>query len=207
MITEKELKILMFATSNNFKFKLDDSFDFIFKMIFGKIKHLPRIEVEKKFQQLLLMPSGQWNKRYGFGGYPSFSDWMNIILDERPKTDEQKKKELEDYEKRMSYFVGFIIAWLHQPSISEHRYFLERYKDPKNKHLKEIIDAYAKVNTDLTNERIIDLARYLERQYEADRTLFKKNMCKIAKEKNLRPVFEFEPKKTPSISLPILNKM
>lgn len=206
-ITKENLAVLMEAVSSNFKFKLNEGFELIFNMIFEQIKHLDRSVVQKKFEQLLLTSNEQWNQKYGFAGYPSLSDWIKIIAGERPATDEDKAEELKQYEDRMNYFAGYIIAWLHQPSILEYRYFLEKYKNPDNKHLKTIIDDFAKIKEDIHDDRIIKLAAFLKSQYDADKNGFKEKLRNIAKEQNPAPLIEFKPKQQNLIPLPTFKKI
>jgi hypothetical protein len=85
-------------TALNFKFKLGEDVKPFFDIIFDQIKHQPEAEIDKKFQQLWLTPIADWNKKYGFGGYPALSDWLEILKGERPLTDEQKAEELRQYE-------------------------------------------------------------------------------------------------------------
>jgi hypothetical protein len=206
---EKEkLKKLFRLTATNFKFKLDEDFGIFFEMVYAKVQNISDELITKRFQQLWLTTTEEWNKEYGYAGYPSLSDWIKIIAGEKPPTDEEKLEELKEYEKRMEVFSAYIIAWLHQPSISPHRYFLDKYKDEQNSHLKTIINQFAKVSRDLPNEGIIKLASQLKAKYEADKIGFKERLKNIAKEQNPPPfTIEFKPKQTNIIPFPTLKKI
>ncbi len=46
LIKESELKKYMLLVASNFRFKLDENFDLIFKLIFQQVQNLDKSEIE-----------------------------------------------------------------------------------------------------------------------------------------------------------------
>lgn len=179
-ITKQELEQLLTATANNFKFKMNEGFEMIFNMIFDRIKHLTRDEVQKKFEQLLLTSNQEWNRKYGFAGYPALSDWINILVGERPLTDAEKLEANRKHDDRLKTWVGTIMVWLNDrnPEIL----FLNKYKNPENQPMINIINQFGKKAT--TDEEITKLGRWLKDKYQSNKDIFKTKLKEIANEQN-----------------------
>lgn len=203
-ITKQDFSNLMEVLSNNFKFKMPDGFEMIFNMIFDKIKHLTRNEVQKKFEQLLLTSNEEWHRKYGFAGYPALSDWINILVGESPLTDAEKLEANRKHEEKLRIWVGTIIVWITDQNLDT--LFKNKYKNEENRQIVNLIDKYGKkANND---EEISKLGRWLKSRYEADKTAFKAKLKGIAEQQNPAPfTIEFKPKETNIIQLPILKKI
>jgi len=205
-ITKEELQKLMVVTASNFKFKMPEGFELIFEMIFNKIKEIDRSIIQKKFEQLLLTPNEEWNKKYGFAGYPSLSDWLAILTTERPLTDEQIQEEKRKYNQAMTLYVGTIINWLNDPNIEY--LFLNKYLAGGNEHLKSIVNQFAGVKEPLTDERIVKMGKYLKKLYDDDKNAFITKMLGITKEQNKFRFLEVtEPQQKQINFLPTLKKI
>jgi len=203
-ITKQELEKLLTVTAHNFKFKMNEGFEMIFNMIFDRIKHLTRDEVQKKFEQLLLTSNEEWNRKYGFAGYPALSDWINILVGERPLTDAEKLEANRKHEEKLKIWIGTIIVWITDQNLDI--LFKSKYCNLENQQLIDLIDKYAKkANSD---EEVLKLGRWLKSKYEADKTAFKAKLKGIAEQYNPMPfAIEFKPKETNIIQLTTLKKI
>ena len=203
-ITKKELEKLLTITAHNFKFKMNEGFEMIFNMIYDRIKHLTRDEVQKKFEQLLLSSNEEWNRKYGFAGYPALSDWINILAGERPLSDCEKLEANRKHEEKLRIWVGIIIVWINDQNLDT--LFKQKYKNEENRQIINLIDKYAKkANSD---EEISKLGRWLKSKYEADKQAFKAKLKGIADQQNPAPfTIEFKPKQSNIIQLPIFKKL
>jgi len=201
-ITKDELEKLLTITANNFKFKLNEGFEMIFNMIFERVKDRQRLEIQKKFQDLLLTSNEEWNKRYGFAGYPSLSDWINILVGERPLSDWEKLEANRKHEEKLRIWVGTIIVWINDQNLDT--LFKSKYSNPENQHLINLIDKYAKKAK--TDEEVLKLGRWLKSKYEADKTAFKAKLKGIAEQYNPMPfVIETKPQQSNIIQLTIIK--
>jgi hypothetical protein len=191
-ITKQQLGTLFEVASNNFKFKLPDGFEMIFNMIFEQVKDIDSLLVQKRFQQLLLTSNEEWNKKYGFAGYPSLSDWIKILAGDRPLTDEEKHNKIEEHKTQMRIYTAQIASgWLDDERFNIRFAFVGRYRNPENAKLRAIIDEFAKVKKELTDERVLDLANYLHKELLQDKVGFFDKMLGIAKKQN-PPPFQIE---------------
>jgi len=201
-ITKDELEKLLTITANNFKFKLNEGFEMIFNMIFERVKDRQRLEIQKKFQDLLLTSNEEWNKRYGFAGYPSLSDWIKILGGERPLMDAEKLEANRKHDEKLRIWVGTIIVWINDQNLD--RLFKSKYSNPENQHLINLIDKYAKKAK--TDEEVLKLGRWLKSKYEADKTAFKAKLKGIAEQYNPMPfVIETKPQQSNIIQLTIIK--
>ena len=160
MLTEQKLLNRFNQTALNFKFKLGEDFKPFFQIIFEKTKHITEAEIDKKFQQLWLIPAADWNKKYGFAGYPALSDWFDILVGQRPKTDEQLREEHRRWEQSINNHIAVIKCWLNDRNFMETKPQYYHYTNSDNEHLKKIIDdAYKNKNytKEFTKEQILSL--------------------------------------------------
>lgn len=209
-ITKQQLGTLFEVASNNFKFKLPDGFEMIFNMIFEQVKDIDSSLVQKRFQQLLLTSNEEWNKKYGFAGYPSLSDWIKILVGERPLTDEDKLKKIKINESRIQNFARQITnVWLMDKYYNIENAFKDRYKNPENAEIIKIINEFAKVKKELSEERILDLAFYLRDEFLKDKEAFFNKMIGIAEKHNPAPfTIEQKPKQDQrALPIPTLKKI
>jgi hypothetical protein len=95
-------------------------------------------------------------------------------------TDAEKLKHKTNHDERLRTWVGTIIAWINDrnPEIL----FLNKYKNPDNQPIINIIDQYAKKAT--TDEEITKLGRWLKDKYESNKENFKTKLKQIANEQN-----------------------
>lgn len=196
----------MALVASNFRFKLDENFDLIFRLVFEKTKHLEVVEVQKKFEQLLLMSAEEWNEKFrGFGGYPNLSQWIEILSGKRPLTDAEKIEANRRHEEGLRIAVGTIIVWINDQNLDI--LFKNKYKNQENKGLVVLINSYA--GKPATNdEEIIKLGRWLKSKYQADKALFKAKLKGIADQQNPLPfLIEDKPKQSNIIQLPTLKKI
>jgi hypothetical protein len=178
---KENLQKLIDLTAKNFKFKLDDDFKVFFDMIYNQIKDIPDEVINKKFQQLWLKTNDEWNKQYGYSGYPSLSSWLEI-LKSKPLTDEQILKKKKDHEKRIKFLVASVAVWISDPNLEYS--FVNKYKDPDNKHIVRIINQVMKVEEELPLERIKDLGLGMKVAYDKDKNRFFAKLKKITEYQN-----------------------
>lgn len=203
-ITREDFEKLMTITANNFKFKLNEGFEMLFDMVFERIKDCERLEIQKKFQNLLLNSNEEWNKKYGFAGYPSLSDWIKILVGERPLSDAEKLEANRKHDEKLRIWVGTIIVWINDQNLDT--LFKQKYKNEENQQIINLIDKYGKKAT--SDEEILKLGRWLKGRYESDKALFKAKLKGIADQQNPLPfAIEDKPKQTNFIQLPILKKI
>ena len=195
----------MALVASNFRFKLDESFDIIFKLVFEKIKHLEVVELQKKFEQLLLMNAEDWNEKFrGFGGYPNLSQWIEILVGERPLTDSEKLEANRKHDEKLRIWVGIVIVWINDQNLDT--LFKQKYKNEENSQITNLIDKYAKKAT--TDEEILKLGRWLKSKYEADKALFKAKLKGIADKENPLPfLIEIKTQQSNIIQLPTSKKI
>jgi len=180
MIEKQYLKQLIHATGQNFQFKLMPEFEFIFNMLFDKVKNCDKAVITKKFEELWKTTSDEWNKQYGFRGYPSLAQWLEILV-EKPLTNEEIEKKKKEYEENLRFKAFIIGVWCNDPNLLIS--FPYRYKNPLNAHIKSMIDTYCKVKEELPDERIRRMAVYLKSKLDEDKALFYNTLVGIAREK------------------------
>jgi hypothetical protein len=181
MIEKQYLKQLINATGQNFQFKLSAEFEFIFNMLYSKVKDCDKAVITKKFEELWKKTSDEWNKQYGFRGYPALAQWLEILV-EKPLTDKELEKKKLDHERDLTQFAKFVVVWVTDPNLSIS--FPGRYKNPDNDYLKLMIDKYCKVKEELPRERIISMAKYLRKNHLENKQLFFTQMREIADDQN-----------------------
>jgi len=181
MVEEKRLQNLIDATCINFQFQHEAAYKPIFDILYQKIKLCDEAVITHKFEELWKMTSKEWNRDYGFRGYPSLAQWLEILI-AKPLTEIEIEKKKKDYEDNMRFKASSIAAWVNDPNLSIS--FLNRYKNPTNEHLKLVIDSYCKVKTELPDERIKKMGEYLRKEYLQDKQLFFKEIKGIAKNQN-----------------------
>lgn len=180
MIEKQYLKQLIHATGQNFQFKLMPEFEFIFNMLFDKVKNCDKAVITKKFEELWKTTSDEWNKQYGFRGYPSLAQWLEILV-EKPLTNEEIEKKKKEYEENLRFKASIIGVWCNDPNLLIS--FPQRYKNPENEHIKLVIDTYCKVKENLADERIKKMAIYLKKELDQDKALFYNTLKGIARAK------------------------
>jgi hypothetical protein len=183
MLTEQKLLNRFNQTALNFKFKLGEDFKPFFQIIFEKTKHITEAEIDKKFQQLWLIPAADWNKKYGFAGYPALSDWLDILVGQRPKTDEQLREEHRRWEQSINNHIAVIKCWLNDRNFMETKPQYYHYTNSDNEHLKKIIDdAYKNKNytKEFTKEQILSLFLKIRGEYLTDKQVFTHKLKKSA---------------------------
>lgn len=166
------------ATGINFQFKYGKEFKPIFDMLYSKIKNCDQEVLEKKFEELWKTTSYDWNNEYGFRGYPSLAQWLEILV-EKPLIDEEIEKRKIEYERNLTVQAGIVGTWLNSPFFE--RLFCERYKCPQNKHIKSMIDDYFKLKEELSDDRIRKMAIYLKSKLDEDKPLFYNTLKGIAR--------------------------
>ena len=178
---KQQLKKLFNLTASNFQFILEEDFSIFFDMIHQQTKDVADSHINEKFQQLWLKTSKEWNKEFGYRGYPTLARWLEILV-KKPLTNEEIAKRRKEYEEKLTLYAKFIIIWVNDPNLSIS--FYNRYKNPDNRHLKLMIDRYCKVKEELSDERIKKMAEYLKTTYTQNKDLFFKEMRAIAQDQN-----------------------
>ena len=164
--------------AKTFQFKLMREFEFIFNMLFDKIKLCDKLVITKKFEELWKTTSDEWNKQYGFRGYPSLAQWLEILV-EKPLTDEEIEKRKIEYERNLTVQASIVGMWVNAPFYE--RLFSSRYNDPENKHIKSMIDGYFGIKEKLSDERVRKMAVCLKERLEENRELFYNKLKGIAR--------------------------
>lgn len=178
-----KLESLFETTAINFNFELSGAFNPLFKIIAEQTNKLSDSEIEKKFQQLWLLTNDEWHKKFNikWGGYPSMAQWLEILV-EKPLTDEQLYIAKKEHEEKLTLYAKFVIQWVIDPNLTIS--FCNRYKNPKNEHLKLMIDKFCNVKEELPKERIKKMAEYLQKNYLENKDLFFEKMREIADNQN-----------------------
>jgi hypothetical protein len=176
-ISKKDFKILIDQIAVNFNAKATN-YENIFEIIYQQASKFDRSILEKNGQQVLLTSTEDWNKKYGYRGYPSLVEWLEIFTGKKPLTDEEIKKKNKQYQESLNFFVFTITKWLEDKNLKV--LFLNKYKQKEEEHLKEIINKYAKVKEELTDERIIKMGFWLKDKYLEDKEKFKQDLFNIA---------------------------
>lgn len=178
---KEQLKKLFSLTANNFQFTLEEEFSIFFDMIYQQVKDVADDHINKKFQQLWLKTSKEWNKEFGFRGYPTLARWLEILV-KKPLTDEELLKVKQEHEAKLTLYAKFIAVWVNDPNLTIS--FCNRYENPENRHLKLMIDKFCKVNEELPRERVKKMAVYLQKNYLENKSLFIEKLREIADNQN-----------------------
>lgn len=178
---KEQLKKLFTLTANNFQFTLEEEFGIFFDMIYTQVKDVSDDHINKKFQQLWLKTSKEWNDEFGYRGYPNLARWLEILV-KKPLTDEEILIAKKEHEEKLTLYAKFIIQWVIDPNLTIS--FCNRYKNPENQHLKLMIDKFCNVKEELPKERIKKMAEYLQKNYLENKDLFFEKMREIADNQN-----------------------
>jgi hypothetical protein len=132
------------------------------------------------------------------------SDWINILVGERPLSDYEKLEANRKHEEKLRIWVGTIIVWITDQNLDI--LFKSKYCNLENQQLIDLIDKYAKkANSD---EEVLKLGIWLKSKYEADKTAFKAKLKGIAEQYNPMPfVIEDKPPQSNIMQLPTLKRM
>lgn len=179
----EELQDFFNLTAKNFKFQVDDDFRYFFDVIYHQIKDIPADIIRKKFQQLWLKTTQEWQDEYGYSGYPSLASWLEILT-KKPLTDEEKQKKIRDYEEGMRRQALIIISWLQDKNIEYGYPFRNKYLDPNNKHLADLIDSFLGREYRLPEDRIKEAGTYLRNSYKQSPEEFFSKMKGVCKDIN-----------------------
>ena len=169
LLNDKWLKSMIDATGVNFQFLYGKDFKLIFDMLYNKIKHCEQQILQKRFEDLWKKTSAEWHKEYGFRGYPSLSQWLEILA-EKPLTEIEIVKKKKEYEDNLRFKSSIVGVWCNDPNLSIS--FLYRYKNPLNKDIKSIINTYCNVKENLSDERIKKMAVYLKEEWTENKQEF-----------------------------------
>jgi hypothetical protein len=185
---EKEkLKKMFRFTATNFKFKLDEDFSIFFEMIYEKVKNIPDDLIIKRFQQLWLRSTDEWNKEYGFAGYPSFADWIFILTGSRALTDvqiEEKKKSHDIYLKRIVSNVAYRTdSKYDEDGRVFANYYLES-EDCQSKETRDLVNKFYNITTALTYDEARELGLKIRKEKEKNWDDLKSKLLEIAKNQN-----------------------
>ena len=178
LLDKKWLKSRITATGFNFQFKYEKEFEPIFEILYDKLKNCEQDFLEKKFEELWKTTSYDWNNEYGFRGYPSLAQWLEILV-KKPLTDEEIEKRKLEFERNLTIQASIVGTWVNAPYYE--RLFCERYKNPLYSHIKSMIDTYFNLNENLTDDRIKKMAVCLKERLKADKPLFYKTLKGIAR--------------------------
>ena len=139
------VKGLFLDLSHSFGFKLGSGFRSTFDRIYDRLCKTDARVVRKRFENLLLMTSEDWNKKYPqFGGSPCLSDWIYLLTGERPLTEEQQIIKRKKDEENINHKVGFIIMKINDKNFSHA--FADFYWKDDNSHYKDLINKYLGLN-------------------------------------------------------------
>ena len=182
---KNKLKKMLSLTATNFKFKLDEDFSIFFDMIYEKVKNIPDELITKRFQQLWLTSNEDWNKKYGYAGYPSFSDWLFILTGNKPLTDIQIEQERKRHEDHIKYLASKKINSISEDyGNQEARVFVMNYFDPEREKERNIIDNIYEVNKKLTEDEAKNLCLKIRKDRDADFDNFKKRLLETTNKQN-----------------------
>ncbi len=173
------LKIYFIFEDKNIEKPSLEWLDTLFKRCEGISKEIFDRGVEK----LIAIRQDEWNKTYGFRGKPSIIDLVEILVGERPKTDEQLREEHRRWEQAINNHIAIIKCWLNDRNFTETNPQYYHYTNPNNEHLKKIIDdAYKNKNytKELTKEQILTLFLKIRGEYLADKQGFTHKLKKSA---------------------------
>ncbi len=183
---EKEkLKKLFRLTATNFKFKLDGDFEIFFEMVYAKVQNISDELITKRFQQLWLTTTEEWNKEYGYAGYPSFADWIWILTERRALTDKQIEEEKARHEKSLRYLVGDIRYWVEVGHIDDRgRVFANYYNEPNHHKVKNLINKYYNINSELSYDELLELAMRIRKEKDDGWEDMRERLLIVARDEN-----------------------
>jgi len=181
MVKKEYLKKIINATAINFQFELKEDFQFIFDMLFEKIKEQDQALITKKFQELWKLTNQERNDEFGFRGYPSLARWLEILAS-KPLTEIELQERKRKHEEKLILYAKYIVIWVKDPNLSIS--FLNAYKNPSNRHLKTIIDCYLQITEELPDERVVKMGKYLKKKYLEDEKKFISDMRNVANVNN-----------------------
>lgn len=181
-----KLRKMFKLTATNFKFKLDEDFNIFFEMIYEKVKNIPDEMLTKRFQQLWLRTNEEWNKEYGYAGYPSFADWILILTEKRALTDKQIEQEKKKHEERLKWIVSYVYHWIDPKYDCENdcrpfaRYYLEP-RDEEQQKTRDLINKFYNVTTELTYDEARELGLKIRQESWEE---LKPKLLRVVKEQN-----------------------
>ncbi len=178
MVSYQNLKNLIDITGINFQFTISEKYKPIFEMLYDKVKDCDNDVINKKFQELWKTTSEEWNKKYGFRGYPSLAQWLEILV-KKPLTDEEIAKRKIEYENGLRIQVGKFIVILNDPYFE--RVYYNRYLDPNYIEVKLLADKYCNVKGILPEEKIRKMAHYLKKELQENKEEFCQKLIGIVR--------------------------
>lgn len=178
LLNKEWLRNMIDATGINFQFKYGKEFKPIFDMLYSKLENCSQEVLEKKFEELWKTTSYDWNNEYGFRGYPSLGQWLEILA-EKPLKDQELEKRKIEYERNLSLQASIVGTWCNDPNLLIS--FPQRYKSHLNSHIKLMIDTYLNVKEELPDERIKKMATHLKSKLDDDKALFYNSLKGIAR--------------------------
>jgi hypothetical protein len=176
---KQKLKKLFKLTATNFKFKLDEDFGIFFDMIEKKLQEVPDQIITKNFQQLWLKSSEEWNKEFGYSGYPSFSDWIYLLAGIRPLTDLQIVEQKKQKEEAIKMLVCNLKSWTSMEDMTG-RYFAVSYQREENKKIKNIVDKFYNIEKELSYDEISKLGLKIKNDIDKNWNSLKAELFRIA---------------------------
>jgi len=186
-IEREELKKMIRAVATNFKFKLDDSFEIIFNMIFEQVKNLSKIDLQDRFLQILLTSHEDWVKKYPYGGYPCLNDWVLLLTERKLLNKDSLEKLAMEWSKSISYKLAVIKHWLSE----EFCYvWVNNYKNQESRQIVRIINLAYCVSGELEKEEIIDLFKKMKSEYLSNESGFNQKIMDAAIRINPAPTMK-----------------
>jgi hypothetical protein len=176
---KQKLKKFFKLTATNFKFKLDEDFGIFFDMIEKKLQEVPDQIITKNFQQLWLKSSEEWNKEFGYSGYPSFSDWIYLLAGIRPLTDLQIVEQKKQKEEAIKMLVCNLKSWTSMKDMTG-RYFAVSYQREENKKIKNIVDKFYNIEKELSYDEISKLGLKIKNDIDKNWNSLKAELFRIA---------------------------
>jgi hypothetical protein len=176
---KQKLKKFFKLTATNFKFKLDEDFGIFFDMIEKKLQEVPDQIITKNFQQLWLKSSEEWNKEFGYSGYPSFSDWIYLLAGIRPLTDLQIVEQKKQKEEAIKMLVCNLKSWTSMEDMTG-RYFAVSYQREENKKIKNIVDKFYNIEKELSYDEISKLGLKIKNDIDKNWNSLKAELFRIA---------------------------
>ena len=179
-----KLKKLFKLTATNFKFKLDKDFGIFFEMIYAKVQNISDELITKRFQQLWLITTQEWNEKYGYAGYPSFADWIWILTQRRALTDKQIQEQKKYHDLYLKKIVSYVAYWTDPKYDTDGRVFANYYLESNCKETNDLINKFYNIKKVLNYDEARKLGLKIRRDQQENWDELRSKLLAVAQEQN-----------------------
>ncbi len=178
MVNLDYLRNRLSIVASNFNFDLDENFGFIANVLLSKINSLEESFVDHKFSEVLLISQEEWNRKYGYKGYPALNDWIKMLTGESCVSQQEAEKRIKQIKLHSCCKAKAISLLMFKDHPSPHA-FIDAFKNPDKKHLKRLLEKHFNIIKELDDVELINLSSKLRKQIIDDEDLLKKSIKEI----------------------------